>query len=81
MSFMCQAKFSFWMMAVKQTWTVVTMRECGINGLQGFSGGLILKFWSTQYLNVTLTKDNNITTGKVYKHVIEGEVRPFKFRS
>lgn len=28
-----------------------------------------------QYLNVTLTKDNNITTGKVYRHVIEGEVR------
>lgn len=27
-----------------------------------------------RYLDVTLTKDNNITTGKVYKHVIEGEV-------
>jgi CTP synthase len=28
-----------------------------------------------RYLNVTLTKDNNITTGKVYRHVIEGERR------
>ncbi|KAF2401006.1 CTP synthase [Trichodelitschia bisporula] len=26
-----------------------------------------------RYLNVTLTRDNNITTGKIYKHVIERE--------
>jgi CTP synthase len=28
-----------------------------------------------RYLSVTLTKDNNITTGKIYSHVIEREVR------
>ena len=28
-----------------------------------------------RYLNVTLTKDNNITTGKIYQHVIERERR------
>ena len=27
-----------------------------------------------RYLDVTLGKDNNITTGKVYSHVIEREV-------
>jgi len=27
-----------------------------------------------RYLSVTLTKDNNITTGKIYSHVIEREV-------
>lgn len=27
-----------------------------------------------RYLNVTLSKDNNITTGKIYKQVIEREV-------
>lgn len=26
-----------------------------------------------RYLNITLTRDNNITTGKIYKHVIEKE--------
>jgi CTP synthase len=26
-----------------------------------------------RYLNVTLTRENNITTGKIYKHVIERE--------
>ena len=29
-----------------------------------------------RYLNVTLSRDNNITTGKIYQHVIEREVRP-----
>lgn len=28
-----------------------------------------------RYLNVTLSRDNNITTGKVYSQVIEKEVR------
>lgn len=28
-----------------------------------------------RYLNVTLARDNNITTGKVYREVIEREVR------
>lgn len=27
-----------------------------------------------RYLNLTLTKENNITTGKIYQHVIEREV-------
>ena len=27
-----------------------------------------------RYLDVTLTRDNNITTGKIYQHVINGEV-------
>lgn len=27
-----------------------------------------------RYLNVTLSKDNNITTGKIYREVIEKEV-------
>lgn len=27
-----------------------------------------------RYLNITLTKENNITTGKIYQHVIEKEV-------
>lgn len=27
-----------------------------------------------RYLNVTLSRDNNITTGKIYKEVIEKEV-------
>lgn len=27
-----------------------------------------------RYLNVTLSRDNNITTGKVYREVIEKEV-------
>jgi CTP synthase (UTP-ammonia lyase) len=27
-----------------------------------------------RYLNVSLGKDNNVTTGKVYQHVIEKEV-------
>jgi CTP synthase len=26
-----------------------------------------------RYLNITLTRDNNITTGKIYQHVIERE--------
>lgn len=26
-----------------------------------------------RYLNITLTRDNNVTTGKIYKHVIERE--------
>lgn len=30
-----------------------------------------------RYLNITLTRDNNITTGKIYQHVIEREVRAF----
>lgn len=29
-----------------------------------------------RYLNVTLGRDNNITTGKIYREVIEKEVRP-----
>ena len=28
-----------------------------------------------RYLNVTLSRDNNITTGKIYSEVIEKEVR------
>jgi CTP synthase len=28
-----------------------------------------------RYLNVTLSHDNNVTTGKVYREVIEKEVR------
>jgi CTP synthase (UTP-ammonia lyase) len=28
-----------------------------------------------RYLNITLTRDHNITTGKIYKHVIERERR------
>lgn len=27
-----------------------------------------------RYLNVTLNRDNNITTGKIYREVIENEV-------
>lgn len=27
-----------------------------------------------RYLNVTLSRDNNITTGKIYREVIEKEV-------
>lgn len=27
-----------------------------------------------RYLNITLTRENNITTGKIYQHVIEKEV-------
>jgi CTP synthase (UTP-ammonia lyase) len=30
-----------------------------------------------RYLNVTLSRDNNITTGKIYREVIEKEVRHF----
>lgn len=30
---------------------------------------------SERYLNITLTRENNITTGKVYLHVIEKERR------
>ncbi|EKG10892.1 CTP synthase [Macrophomina phaseolina MS6] len=29
----------------------------------------------TRYLNITLTRENNITTGKIYQHVIEKERR------
>jgi hypothetical protein len=29
-----------------------------------------------RYLNVTLNRDNNITTGKIYREVIDKEVRP-----
>ena len=29
-----------------------------------------------RYLNVTLSRDNNITTGKIYREVIEKEVGP-----
>jgi CTP synthase len=33
-----------------------------------------------RYLNVSLGKDNNVTTGKVYQHVIEKEVsKPLVF--
>ena len=28
-----------------------------------------------RYLNITLTRENNITTGKIYGHVIEKERR------
>ena len=28
-----------------------------------------------RYLDITLSRDNNITTGKIYKEVIEKEVR------
>lgn len=31
-----------------------------------------------RYLNITLTRENNITTGKIYQHVIEREVRTTK---
>jgi CTP synthase len=31
-----------------------------------------------RYLNITLTRENNITTGKIYQHVIERE-RPGKY--
>ena len=31
-----------------------------------------------RYLNVTLSRDNNITTGKIYREVIEKEVRCFQ---
>jgi len=31
-----------------------------------------------RYLNVSLNRDNNITTGKVYQHVIEKEVCLFE---
>lgn len=34
-----------------------------------------------RYLNITLTRDNNITTGKIYRHVIEKEVLPLFFLS
>lgn len=34
-----------------------------------------------RYLNVTLSRDNNITTGKIYQQVIEREVRPSCFSS
>lgn len=30
-----------------------------------------------RYLDVTLSRDNNITTGKIYREVIEKEVRNF----
>ena len=30
-----------------------------------------------RYLDVTLSRDNNITTGKIYREVIEKEVRLF----
>ena len=30
---------------------------------------------SERYLNITLTRENNITTGKIYQHVIERERR------
>ena len=30
-----------------------------------------------RYLNITLSRNNNITTGKIYKEVIEKEVRVF----
>jgi CTP synthase N-terminus len=30
-----------------------------------------------RYLDVTLSRDHNITTGKIYKEVIEKEVRPY----
>lgn len=32
-----------------------------------------------RYLNVALSRDNNITTGKIYREVIEKEVGPFSF--
>lgn len=32
-----------------------------------------------RYLNITLTRENNITTGKVYLHVIEEERRGSKY--
>lgn len=32
-----------------------------------------------RYLNVTLSRDNNITTGKIYREVIEKEVRHSAF--
>lgn len=30
-----------------------------------------------RYLNVTLSRDNNITTGKIYREIIEKEVSSF----
>ena len=33
-----------------------------------------------RYLNVTLSRDNNITTGKIYREVIEKEVRAYSAR-
>jgi len=32
-----------------------------------------------RFLDVTLTRSNNITTGKIYREVIEKEVRQFPF--
>jgi CTP synthase (UTP-ammonia lyase) len=32
-----------------------------------------------RYLNVTLSRDNNITTGKIYREVIEKEVRQLEY--
>ena len=32
-----------------------------------------------RYLDVTLSRDNNITTGKIYREVIEKEVRFCRF--
>jgi len=32
-----------------------------------------------RYLNITLTRENNITTGKVYSQVIEHEVRGLSY--
>lgn len=34
-----------------------------------------------RYLNVTLNRDNNITTGKIYREVIEKEVSTFLVHS
>lgn len=30
-----------------------------------------------RYLDITLSRDHNITTGKMYKEVIEKEARPY----
>ena len=32
-----------------------------------------------RYLDVSLGKDNNVTTGKVYQHVIEKEVSHYRY--
>ena len=43
--------------------------------LNSFNGAKALIHPSERYLNITLTRENNITTGKIYQHVIERERR------
>ena len=43
--------------------------------LNSFNRAKALIHLSERYLNITLTRENNITTGKIYQHVIERERR------